>query len=69
MSSQNIHDKKQIDQLPVDTEGAFFATVYYGGNGAEEKEIYLFTYADIHAPQNSFIKGKNGKWKRGVKEF
>lgn len=70
MSSRNIHNKKEIDQLPVDTEGAFFATVFYGGNGAEEMEIYLFTYNDINAPQNCFYKNKSGgKWKRGVKEF
>ena len=68
MSSINYHKKKDIDLLPVDTSGAFFATVYYGGRGDEEKHIYLFEYADIHAPQNSFYKiGK--KWKRGVKEF
>jgi len=70
MQSINYHKKEEIDKLPVDTTGAFFATVYYGGRGDEEMEIYLYTYNDHAAPQNSFYKTKSGgKWKRGVKEF
>lgn len=69
MATENLHKKEEIDKLPVDTTGAFFATVAYAGLSNHITDIYLFTYNDINAPQNCFYRGKNGNFKRGVKEF